>query len=57
MGNDDKEKVEVLPAGVVVMMLKGLREANDRQQQTINYLVAGWAFTIVCFAIWCIISR
>lgn len=57
MGNDDKEKVEVLPAGVVVMMLEGLREANDRQQQTINYLVAGWVFTIVCFAVWCIISR
>ena len=57
MGNDDKEKVEALPAGVVVMMLEGLREANDRQWQTICYLVAGWALTIVSFAVWCIISR
>lgn len=55
--NDDKEKVEALPAGVVVMMLEGLRKANDRQQQTICSLVAGWALTIVCFAVWCIISR
>lgn len=54
---DNKEKFEALPAGVVVMMLEGLRKANDRQQQTINSLIAGWASTIVCFVVWCIISR
>lgn len=53
----DEEKVEVLPAGVVVMMLEGLREANDKQHEIIKCLIGGWALTVFCFAIWCIISQ
>ena len=53
----EKEKVEALPAGVIVMMLEGYRKANEHQQHTIELLIAGWVLTIVCFVIfWCIMS-
>ena len=54
----EKEKVEALPAGVIVMMLEGYRKANEHQQHTIELLIAGWTLTVICFALlWCIISR
>lgn len=49
----DETKVESLPAGVVVMMLEGLKQANKQQQIIIYLLMAGWLSTMICFAIWC----
>lgn len=55
---NDEEKVEALPAGMVVMMLEGYKKANENQQTTIEFLIGGWVATVVCFALlWCIISR
>lgn len=54
MKTDENPKVESLPAGVVVMMLEGLKEANERQQQVILLLVIGWLASVVCFALWCV---
>lgn len=54
MKTDENPKVESLPAGVVVMMLEGLKEANERQQQAILLLVIGWLASVVCFALWCV---
>lgn len=53
-----KEKVEALPAGVIVMMLESYKRVNENQQFTIELLIAGWVLTVICFAIflWCIMS-
>ncbi len=58
MGIEVKEKVETLPAGVVVMMLESYKRVNENQQFTIELLIAGWVLTVICFAIflWCIMS-
>lgn len=57
METEVKEKVETLPAGVIVMMLESYKRANENQQFTIELLIAGWVLTVICFAIlWCIMS-
>lgn len=54
MKTEDNLKVESLPAGVVVMMLEGLKEANEKQQQVIFLLILGWLASVLCFALWCV---
>lgn len=54
MKTSENAKVESLPAGVIVMMLEGLKEANERQQQVIILLAIGWLASVICFALWCV---